>query len=313
MTTEFKSTNLVKFFFDDRIIDKSMAHISILNPASQFGLSVFEGLRYYKSTNSEELFGFRVRDHYERLIKSAFMLDLNADFGYEFFLSAVEQTLTVNKIDQDAVVRAILFPKDEGSWTYKGPTSLFVSVMNRGRILDEGKQGLNCQISSWRRISAVSMPPSIKMGANYMNSRLGQLEAKANGAESAIFINERGTVSEGPGSCVAFIYSGKLIVSPRYASVLDSITINTILEIAENIGIEAEIREYDRLELLTADEAMLVGTTMEIVPIASLDRKPLRACPGPITIKLIDEYFRAVRGAAYSDKKWIDSKLKIQK
>jgi branched-chain amino acid aminotransferase len=311
MTTEFKSTNLEKFYFNDKIIDKSMANISIMNPASQFGLSVFEGLRYYRSKNSEELLGFRIKDHYERLIKSAFMLDLNTDFGYEYFLSAIEQTLNANKIDQDAVVRTILFPKDEGSWTYKGPTSLFVSVMKRGRILNEGKQGLSCEISSWRRISAVSMPPSIKMGANYMNSRLGQLEAKAHGAESAIFLNDRGTVSEGPGSCVAFVCSDKLIVSPRYASVLDSITINTILEIAKYIGIKTEIREYDRLELLTADEAMLVGTTMEIVPIESLDRKTLRACPGPITIKIMDEYFLAVRGAAYSNKKWIESRVKI--
>ncbi len=185
--------------------------------------------------------------------------------------------------------------------------------MNRGRILNQEKKGLDCEISSWRRLSAVSMPPSIKMGANYMNSRLGQLEAKAHGADSTIFLNDRGTISEGPGSCVAIVSSGKMIVSPRYASVLESITIDTILDIAHHLDIETNIREFDRLELLTAEEAMLVGTTMEIVPIASLDRKQLRTCPGPITTKIINEYYSAVRGKAFTDKKWIESRVAIKR
>ncbi len=306
MTTEFASTTIKdQVYFKGQLIAKKDALLSVFNPAAQFGLSVFEGIRYYRDFQKNHLLGFRVDSHFLRLKRSAAMLDMKFEMEFELFQSTITRVINANKINDDAVVRVILYPSGDGSWSYTGDSDLLISAMARGRVECNPLGGLACGISTWRRSDSTSLPPSIKMGANYINSRLGQLEAKAGGFDSAIFLNSRGTVAEAPGSCVAIVKDGRLILVPSYCSVLDSITIDTISQLARSIGVAVEQREFDRLELLSADEAMLVGTTMEIVPISSVDRKSLRFCPGPLTTKITEEYFAAVRGQKYLSRGWV--------
>jgi branched-chain amino acid aminotransferase len=312
MTTEFVGEGVEeKVYFKGGIVEKSAACISAFNPAAQFGLSVFEGIRYYKSSLGSQLLGFRVDSHFDRLRRSASMLGMRFDIDFEVFRNAIAAVLAENRVTCDAVVRAIIYPSHEGSWSYVGETDLFISVAPRGRIPRSTSGGLSCGISTWRRNDSMCLPPAIKMGANYINGRLGQLEAKAAGFDSAIFLNSRGTVAEAPGSCVAIVRDGRLILVPSYASVLDSITVNTVADLALSCGIEVSRREFDRIELVSATEAMLLGTTMEIVPISSVDRKALSSCPGPVTDKLTEEYFAAVRGQRHSAKGWITETLPL--
>jgi branched-chain amino acid aminotransferase len=304
MTTQFgvnPGESLV--YFNGAIIPASDAKILVLSPAAQFGLSVFEGLRYYSATTSMQLYGFRIQDHYRRLMRSATLLGLSSSITFREFEDSIRKVLIATAMGSDTVVRAILIPIESGSWSYEGEVALFISCMERGRMKPAG-DGLKAAFTTWRRNSESNSPPKIKMGANYINSRLGQREVNRQGCEAPIFLNERGTVAEGAGSCIAVVFDGKLISNTPTSSTLDSITLDSVMQIAKKLGIPTEKREIDRTEILTSDEAFFCGTTMEITPIKSVDGFS-KTLPGKITKMLQQSYMEVVRGVSDDFRHWL--------
>jgi len=167
-------------------------------------------------------------------------------------------------------------------------------------------QGVRASISSWRRISDDSMPPRIKAGANYHNSRLAHHEAVRNGYDTTLLLNQRGSVSEAPGSCVVMVRDGALITPPGTSGVLEGITVATVAELAQTeLAIPMERREIDRTELYVAQEVFLSGTLAEIQPVTSIDGIEVGdGRPGPLTRRLQELYDAAVRGRSSAYRHW---------
>jgi branched-chain amino acid aminotransferase len=191
----------------------------------------------------------------------------------------------------------------DGDMSLTGPVGLAVDALPR-KMAD--KAGITAGISSWLRIPDGAMPPRIKCSANYQNGRLAQLEAKVNGYDTALLLNARGKLAEGPGACCFVVRRGVPMTPPVTADILESVTRATLLELcAKELGLTPEVREIDRTELYVADEAFLCGSGWEIAPIVSVDRLPLGdgAKPGPVTRAIQACYFSVVRGerAAYRD------------
>ncbi|MCI8772196.1 MAG: branched-chain amino acid aminotransferase, partial [Lachnospiraceae bacterium] len=170
------------------------------------------------------------------------------------------------------------------------------------------KKGLNCCIASWRRISDENLSPRIKCGANYMNSRAGQREALRNGYDTCLFLNDAGTVSEGPGACLFMVRKGVLATPRLTDSILESITRDTVLKLAEAEGIETQERAIDRTELYACQEAFLCGSAMEITPVWSIDGHAVGAGStgraGRITEALQRSYAEAACGRREEWKDW---------
>ena len=156
--------------------------------------------------------------------------------------------------------------------TEKSGHSLIVSPMTRKKISSEyTKHSLKCCFSSWRRISDQVLSPKIKCGANYINSRLGQREALRNGYDTCIFLNDQGKIAEGPGSCF-FMVKDNVLITPKVTdSILNSITRDTIIKIAEDNNYEVQERSIDRTEAYICDEAFLCGSSMGITSISQID------------------------------------------
>lgn len=212
-----------------------------------------------------------------------------------------------NEYDENLSVRQTLFVDEFGSWGSEGPVEMFVAPIPRGRTSAEyNKKGLNCCVTSWRRISDENLSPRIKCGANYINSRVGQREALRNGYDTCIFLNEVGKVAEGPGSCF-FIVKNKEIITPKLTdSVLESITRDTILKIAINEGYKVTERTIDRTELYTCDEAFLCGSAMEITPVLSIDKYGINNCEiGTITSDIHLRYLDVVSGINKDYMSWL--------
>lgn len=149
-------------------------------------------------------------------------------------------------------------------------------------------------------------PPRIKAGANYHNSRFGVLEARRNGYDEALFLTFNGKVSEGGNSCFFMVKDGVLVTPPVTASILISITRQTLIELARDQGIEVQEREIDRSELYIADEAFLCGSGLEISPILSVDRFPVGdRSVGPVTHRLWDAYDSVIRGGDARYQRWL--------
>lgn len=293
-------------WFKGEILHVNDAKINVLAPTSQFGLNVFEGIPCYWNCDENMLYAFRLDDHYKRLIRSARLLQIDCPYSIDMMKKALIDVVKANEYNEDLSVRQTLFVDGFGSWGSAGPTEMFVAPIPRGFTSAEyNKKGLNVCVSSWRRINENSLSPRIKCGANYINSRYGQREALRNGYDTCVFLNEFGKVSEGPGSCFFMIRDKKIITPAHTDAVLESITRDTIIKLALDMGYEIIERTIDRTELYTADEAFLCGSAMELTPVHKIDNYELRK--DEITQKLHSAYLNVVRGINKQYDFWITS------
>ncbi len=294
-------------WFKGEILNVNDATINILAPTSQFGLNVFEGIPCYWNEDEKQLYAFRLDDHYDRLLRSAKLIEFDCKFTKEDLKKALIDVVKANEYDENLSVRQTLFVDGFGSWGSDGPVDMFVAPIPRGKTSAEyNKKGLNCCVTSWRRISDTNLSPRIKCGANYINSRVGQREALRNGYDTCLFLNEFGKIAEGPGSCFFMVNKGKIITPQLTDSVLESITRDTVIQIAKLKGYEVIERTIDRTELYTCDEAFLCGSAMEMTPILSVDRYQIGVGDtGVITKELHLAYLEAVQGKLEATKKWV--------
>lgn len=248
------------------------ARIGVLSPTAQFGLNVFEGIPCYWNDDHKELYAFRLEEHYARLMRSACLLQIDTPFTVGEMKQALIDTIRANGYKENLSVRQTLFVDGDGSWGSKGPVGMFVApIPRRNASAEYNKKGLHCCISSWRRIDDNSISPRIKCGANYINSRMAQLEALRNGYDTAIFLNKNGKIAEGPGSCLFIVKNKKLITPGIGESILESITRDTVIKIARYLNLSVEEREIERTELYSSQEAFLCGSAMAVTPVISID------------------------------------------
>ena len=275
-----------RIWFKGEILNVNDAKVNVLAPTSQFGLNVFEGIPCYWNDDEKQLYAFRLDEHYERLIRSAKLIQFDLKYTKEDFKKALIDVVKANEYDENLSVRQTLFVDGFGSWGSEGPVEMFVAPIPRGRTSAEyNKKGLNCCITSC----------------------VGQREALRNGYDTCIFLNEVGKVAEGPGSCF-FMVKGNTVITPRLTdSVLESITRDTIIKLAtEELRLKFEERTIDRTEVYMADEAFLCGSAMEVTPIFTVDRYQIGTGEqGEVTKKIHMKYLECVQGRLESRKNWI--------
>lgn len=283
------------------------AKINVLSPTSQFGLNVFEGIPGYWNEDEKQLYVFRLEDHYKRLMKSAKLLQIDCPYTVDELKNALISVVKANDYRENISVRQTLFVDGFGSWGSSDPVNMFVAPVPKGGMSKEyNRKGLNCCITSWRRIGETNLSPRIKCGANYINSRAGQREALRNGYDTCIFLNEFGKIAEGPGSCFFMVKDGKLVTPLLTDGVLESITRDTVIKLAKRAGIEVEERSIDRTELYAADEAFLCGSAMEVTPVLSVDKYVVgNGETGKITDSIHKLYLDAARGKIAELRDWV--------
>ncbi|MBP3819281.1 MAG: branched-chain-amino-acid transaminase [Butyrivibrio sp.] len=295
-----------RIWFKGEILNVNDAKINVLAPTSQFGLNVFEGIPCYWNEKKNQLYAFRLEDHYRRLLKSAKLLQLDCQYTMDDFRKALLDVVRANDYRENISVRQTLFVDGFGSWGSEGPVEMFVApIPRRNTSAEYNKTGLKCCVASWRRISDNNLSPRIKCGANYINSRVGQREALRNGYDTCIFLNEMGKVAEGPGSCFFMVKDSKLITPCLTDSVLESITRDTVIKLAEDIGIDVVERSIDRTELYTCDGAFLCGSAMEVTPIISIDMFRFDTCNHTYIGEIINNYKSMVMGESRKFIKWL--------
>ena len=291
-------------WFKGELLHVNDAKVNALAPTAQFGLNVFEGIPCYWNDDEKQLYAFRLDDHYNRLIRSARLIQIDCPFTKDDFKKALVDVVKANEYEENLSVRQTLFVDGFGSWGSDGPTDMFVAPIPRGKTSAEyNKKGLKVCVTSWSRISENALSPRIKCGANSINSRYGQREALRNGYDTCLFLNEFGKVSEGPGSCF-FMVRDKKVITPTFTdAVLESITRDTVIALAKSLGYEVVERTIDRTELYTADEAFLCGSAMELTPVLSIDKYEIGE--GEITKQLHKAFVDAARGMNEQFKNWV--------
>jgi branched-chain amino acid aminotransferase len=169
------------------------------------------------------------------------------------------------------------------------------------------ENGVDVKISTWNRFAPNTMPTLAKAGANYMNSQLIKLEAKADGYSEGIALTDRGTISEGSGENLFVISQDKIITPPSVDSILPGITRDSAVQIARKLGYEVTEQTVPREMLYIADELFFTGTAAEVTPIRSVDRIQIgKGKRGPITEKIQKEFFDILSGELEDPHGWLD-------
>ncbi|MDP6366314.1 MAG: branched-chain-amino-acid transaminase [Nitrospinota bacterium] len=292
-----------KVWLNGKIVPPEEAKISVFSQAVLRGGSVYEGLRAYWGAERENLFVWMLDPHLDRLFDSMKVMRIDPPYSREEMREAVVEWIRANDFREDMHCRLFIYLEDAGGLDMKGYGSaeveagMFISGGPR-KAPERLKNGVNLGVSSWRRISDDSIPPRVKAAANYQNSRFAGVEARVNGYDDALILNQSGKVAEATGACVLAIREGELIAPPVTESILESITRSCVLEMyGKYIGKPVTERPLDRTELYVADEAIMCGSGEEVTPIVTVDRVAVgKGEPGPLTRQIQDVFFTAVRG-----------------
>ena len=282
------------------------ASMPLLSPAVKYGIAVFETLRGYWNETDGVLYLFRLEDHLARLRRSAdaMLFDPLPDSDtLRHWIVALARALDLHR---DCNFRIQAFPDGpDAGLTARGPLTITITVQPRDRPA-AAERGVRCGVSSWTRISGDSMPPRIKVAANYHNGRLAQLEAQAAGYDHAILLNRAGTVAEGPLACVVLIKDGQAATPDLESDILESVTRATVLTLLpETLGVACTERAVTRDELGDADEAFFCSTGLEVLPIIAIDGQAVgQGRPGSITKRLQDLYLEVARGNSQNHHAW---------
>jgi branched-chain amino acid aminotransferase len=288
-----------------RLVPADEAVLPVNSAAVFYAANVFEGLRAYWNAADEELYCFRLDEHFARLRESMKMMRFTIPYRDEELHDAVREVLTGNEVREDIHMHLVAYVLAPGM-DATSPTGLYITPRWRGRMTGESR-GLRCCVSSWVRTSDNAIPIRLKCGANYQNGRLALLQARADGYDAPIFLNQQGKVAEGTGASFFIVRKGKLVTPPVTSDILESITRTTLIEeiCPHLLGLPVVEREIDRTELYVAEEAFFCGSGYEITPIVSIDRFPLGDGEvGPITSRILARYMDLVRGVDKRYPEW---------
>lgn len=255
------------------------------------GLNVFEGLKGYWQPDGNFCI-VKLRRHYDRLRRSARLLQIPFDQTYEEFAKAVDLLVgSLVEPGQDMWVRATLFVT-EGHWGEDTGADLVLTAYHQDQRPPES---INLGVSTWRRSADVALPARVKTGTNYQVARLARIEGRSLGCQDMVLLNPCGRVAEATASCILIVREGVVSTPPATEGALESITVDIIEQLAQSLGIKFERRPIDRTELLVSDEIGLCGTLHELPVATSIEQLPLSK-ESPILRSLQSRYLDAVRG-----------------
>lgn len=293
----------LKIWMNGALVPAEQAVLPVNSAAVFYATNVFEGLRAYWNPAEKELYAFRLAEHFQRLRESMKMMRFGVAYGDVDLYEAVRETLVGNAIQEDVHMHLVAYVAGAGM-DATSPTGLYINPRRRGRVTEAG---LNCCVTSWQRTSDNAIPIRLKCGANYQNGRLALLQARADGYDAPIFLNQAGRVAEGTGATFFMVRKGQVVTPPLTADVLESITRATLIEdlCPGVLGLDVVEREIARTELYVADEAFFCGSGYEITPIVSIDRFPVGDGEvGPVTRRLLEAYMQLVRGQDGRRSEW---------
>ncbi len=294
-----------KIWMDGELVDWADAKIHILTHTLHYGSGVFEGIRAYATDRGPAI--FRLEEHIRRLLDSAKIFMIDVPYSYDDLVAATVETVRVNNVESCYIRPLVYLGYGEmGLNPMPCPVNVAIAIWPWGSYLgDEGvKHGVRMKVSSWKRHDPNIMPPAAKGTGMYINSSMAKVEALKAGYDEAIMLSPQGYVSECTGENIFLVKHGRIVTPPVSAGALEGITQDSVRRIAEDLGIPYEVGNILRSDLYTADEAFLSGTAAEVVPVRSVDDREIGE-PGPITRRIQETYFAAVKGQDDRYKDWL--------
>ena len=292
-------------YLDGKFTPLADAKVSIATHALQYGTGVFEGIRAYWNPAHEQLYVFRLREHFARMAQSVRIVRIALPGDPDQLSEIALELLRKNGFKCDVYVRPLAFKAARSvKVALHGLRDGFgMYAFPLGAYLPTG--GLAARTASWRRTSDDAIPARGKLTGAYINTALAVDEAHDFEADEAIFLTADGHVSEGGGANIFMVRDGALITPPVTDDILEGITRDSILEIAAELGILVQERQIDRTELYIADEVFFCGTGAQVAPCVKIDGRVVgEGSIGPIAKKIGEVYFAIAHGDDQRHAEW---------
>jgi len=290
-------------YFQKQFVPLSEAKVGVMTQALHYGTGLFEGIRGNWNSEHKQLYIFRLKEHYQRMLNGCRMLKINLPQDVDQLCQITVETVAKSGFQEDVYIRPLAYKSAEalGVRLHDLDDDFLVFAFPWGRYLDVDKA--SCGVSSWRRPSET---PQAKITGLYITSALAKTEAIENGFHEAIMLNADGYVAEGSGENIFLVKDGKLVTPASFEHILMGITRATVIELAQTeLGIATEERRIDRSELYSADECFLTGTAAHITPVGEIDRRKVADGEiGAITGKLQQIYAEVIKGNLPKYRHW---------
>ena len=296
-----------KIWMNGNLVPWDEARIHILSHVVHYGSAVFEGIRCYRPSSGSSI--FRLKEHVTRLFDSAKVYRMPVPYSRAQLSEAILETIRANNLER-CYIRPLIYRGygELGVNPTPCPVEVSIAVWKWGAYLGKEalEQGVDVQVSSWTRPASNALPSEAKAAANYLSAQLVKMEAVSNGFTEGITLDHQGLVAEGSGENLFMVRGGKLTTPPLYSSILAGITRDSVLTLAQGLGIPVEQRPVQRGELYLAEELFFTGTAAEISPIRSVDRVPVGSGKrGPITQALQEAFFAILEGRKPDTHGWL--------
>ncbi len=295
------------YWVDGKYLPKDDVSISPLTHTFHYGLGVFEGVRSYEAKDGSVNI-FRLKEHTERLLESANITGIEVEYDYADLFDAQIQVVKKSNL-KNAYIRPLLYIGSERlGLDIEGIDShAMVTCWEWPSYFgdDALEKGIDVMVSSFTRQFPNSLMTKSKISGGYVNGIMAHDQAKKNGYQEAILLDTNGFIAEGSGQNI-FIVKDNVLLTPSLNCCLNGITRRSVIQFANDEGIEVVERNITRDELYTADEIFFCGTAVEITPIRSIDKKEIcNGKRGEMTTLIQTKYLDVVRGKSESYQDWL--------
>ncbi len=282
-----------QIYINGEYFSREDAKISVYDHGLLYGDGVFEGMRIYSGNV------FRLDQHLDRLWESARAIALQIPISLDAMADAVNETVRLNGLS-DGYIRLVVTRGGNqlGLDPFRCDNPQVIIIADRISLYPESyyQDGLDLVTAATIRNHPAALSPRIK-SLNYLNNILAKIEGLRAGCVEALMLNHKGEVAECTGDNIFLIKKGDLFTPPIDAGILEGITRNAVLELAEGLGIATHQTALTRHDLFVADECFLTGSAAEVIPAVRLDGRDIGdGKPGPITRKLNDAFRKLVQG-----------------
>lgn len=294
-------------WLDGEIIPYEDATVHILNPTMHYGPGVFEGIRCYETDHGSAV--FRLQEHLVRFFESIHILGFeNLPYDVPRLREAVHQVIQVNGFSE-CYIRPFMFLKGPmGINLDQSKPSFAIAAWEWGAYLGEEAQekGARLMVSSFTRMHPNASMTKAKISGQYVNSMLAKTLAIRSGYDEAVLLDTEGFVAEGTGENIFLVRRGK-IYTPPLATVLEGLTRDAVITLAQDLGYEVIEDRISRDQLYVADEIFVTGTAVELTPVRSLDTRTIgTGRRGPVTRKIQRAFFDTVHGRSSRSEEYLD-------
>jgi branched-chain amino acid aminotransferase len=282
-------------YMNKQFLPLEEAKIGVMTHCLHYGTGVFEGIRGNWNAQKKQMYLFRLKEHYQRLLEGCHVLNIELPYTIDELCRITVELVAKCRFEEDTYIRPLAYKSSEalGVRLHNLEANFLIFAFPWGPYLDG--DGAKCHVSSWRFPGEV---PRAKLTGLYITNAMAKTEAVENGCDEAIMLSPEGYVAEGSGENIFLVKEGKLVTPAGYDGILIGITRNTVIQLArDELGIETVERHVARIELYSAEECFMTGTAAHVTPVIEIDHRQIaNGKMGGVTKKLQKLYHDIIRG-----------------